>query len=150
MHRLRPLPRHLDALAVLPVLQGCPRAELVAVDRFTTTVSFSPGDVLCREGAPGREAFLILEGEAEVRVGDHIVARLGRGSFCGEMALVERGLRTATVTAASRMDALAMSVSEFDNLLDGAPSVRRLLLRALTQRLRDADVAFGAGASAVS
>ena len=139
MYRSRAERRHLKALASIPALRACPQSELAAVARYTTPISLPAGAVLCREGTKGLEAFVIVEGEAEVTVDGRTIARLGPGAFCGEMALVERGVRTATVTAITPMEALAMSVSEFESLLADAPCLLRSMVLTLSARLRDAD-----------
>ena len=68
------------------------------------------------------------------------IARLGPGTFCGEMALLERGVRSATVTAVGPMTVLALSASEFDLLVRDAPTVTHKMLVALSNRLRTAEV----------
>ena len=129
----------IDALAEIPLLRGCSRRDLVMVDRCTTRVDLEPGATLCQEGRLGREAFLIVDGEADVVVGSVIVARLAAGDICGEMALLDRTARTATVTALTPMTVLAMSRGEFDTLVGSASSFTRRLLHTTAARLRDAD-----------
>lgn len=144
MHRSHAQRRHLDALARIPALTACPRTELAAIARHTTPASIPAGFTLCREGETGREAFIIVSGEADVAIGGRTVARLGAGAFCGEMALVERGARSATVTAATAMDLLVMSISEFTSLLASAPCMTRQMAVELSRRLRTADRAVSA------
>ena len=67
----------LEALGELSILRGCPRGELETVESHTTSVRVLAGSLLCREGEYGQEAFIIVEGEAEVTIGDTTVARLG-------------------------------------------------------------------------
>lgn len=93
--------------------------ELARADRLLTRVSVRAGAELCREGALGQEAFVLLEGTATVERGGATVATVGRGDVVGEMALLEPPFRrTATVRAVTDVTVLAMNSREFDALLD--------------------------------
>jgi CRP-like cAMP-binding protein len=104
-------------LRKLPMFAGLSRRALARVDALLTPVVFNDGDVLCVEGKLGREAFVIVDGEVEVSRGADHVATLGGGSVVGELALLGHGPRTATVTAAGRVEALVMSAQEFASVL---------------------------------
>jgi CRP/FNR family transcriptional regulator, cyclic AMP receptor protein len=95
----------LDAsqLKSIPLFQDVPEDELRQIAGFAQEVKVDQGRELVREGDFSYEFMLIEEGEAEVtRGGDH-VADLGPGDFFGEMGLLEKTLRNATVTAKSPM-----------------------------------------------
>lgn len=126
-------------------MQGCSSTVLEAIDRASITRSLEPGVVLCHEGAPGREAFLILEGEVVVEIGGIEVARVGRGSFVGEMALLDRKPRTATVTAVTPLTALVFSIREFQAIVRDAPALSRRLSAELSERLRATQQSAAAG-----
>ena len=98
-----------------------------------------PGEVLVQEGTVGREFLVIAEGTAVVMVGDESIARVGPGDFVGEIAMLDRGFRTATVVAETDMVVEICGTSEFAVLLAGAPTLTRKLLIGLAQRLRTAD-----------
>ncbi|MGH9138161.1 MAG: cyclic nucleotide-binding domain-containing protein [Acidimicrobiales bacterium] len=129
----------LDGLGRIDAFRECSRKELAAVDRLTTETSVPDGAVLCREGGLGQESFVIVDGEATVTVNGIEVARVGPGTFCGEMALLEHGVRCATVTAEMPMRVLVLSIREFDELLAAAPTVTQRMLAELSSRLRTAD-----------
>src|SRR5262245_3862113 len=103
----------IEALEALPILHGCPRRELEIVNAHTTSVKVLAGTTLCTEGEWGQEAFIVVDGEAEVSVGGTAIARLGAGAVLGEMALLEHGFRSATVTAVTPMTVLAMTPRDF-------------------------------------
>jgi CRP-like cAMP-binding protein len=106
---------------------------------------FGEGETLCREGEIGRQAFVVLRGEAVVEIGGSRVATLGPGAVVGEMALIDRGRRSATVTALSPMTVLTLSVLEFGSLLDAGGAPVREILMQLTARLREVErVSFSA------
>ena len=101
-------------------------------------VAIPAGKTLCEQGSLGREAFVILEGTAEVRSNDKKVASVGPGTCVGELALLDHGPRTATVIAETDVTALVIGVREFSAIVDEVPSIAHKLLRALAARIRDA------------
>ena len=126
----------LDQLGAVALFRGCPRKELAAIARVTYPVTMAAGTVLCRQGQRGDEAFVIIDGQAVATVDGTEVARLGPGSVCGEMALLDGGGRSATVTAVTPMNVFALSIRDFDQLLYVAPTAVRRMLVSLTGRLR--------------
>ncbi|MHB8466970.1 MAG: Crp/Fnr family transcriptional regulator [Acidimicrobiales bacterium] len=144
MHTLRHRDTYPKDLGSIAPFVGCADKELVTIDRFTTRHRVPTGTVLCQEGRVGREAFVIVDGEAAVTVGGTEIARLGPGSFCGEMALLERDRRSATVTTVTPTEVLVLSIADFDQLMAAAPTVTRRLLVSLSGRLRHADEEWSA------
>lgn len=135
---------HLEVLASVPLFSACSKRELQAVARASDQIELPAGRVLCEQDSIGREAFIILEGTAEVRRNNRKVATLGRGDCVGEMALLDHGPRTATVTAATDMSVLVLGVREFAGIIDAVPPIAHKLLRALASRIRELDVkAYG-------
>src|SRR5918995_4358782 len=89
----------VEALKRAPLFEGLSRKELVELARVTEDLEIPPGKVLCKEGEIGHEFFVIVDGEVEVtRKGKRVATRAG-GEFFGEIALLEKTRRTATVTA---------------------------------------------------
>ena len=101
--------------------------------------SARPGQVLVRQGEPGEEFFVIIEGRAAVIRNDSYLAVRGPGSFVGELALLDRGKRSASVVAETKMRLLVMSVREFNSLRHVAPSVSHKMLLELGSSLRRSD-----------
>lgn len=122
------------ALEHVGLFAGCSRPELEAIDHLTTRTTVAPGAVLCREGCVGRQAFILTVGEAVVTVADTEIARLGPGTICGEMALLDREMRNATVTAVTDLEVLALSLSEFAQLRRCAPTVAQRVLAIASKR----------------
>jgi cAMP-dependent protein kinase regulator len=101
----------LDAsrLKSLPLFKDVPDEELVQIAGFAQEVNVEQGRELVREGDFSYEFMAIEEGEAEVsRHGEH-VADLGPGDFFGEMGLLEKTLRNATVTAKTPMKLVTLT-----------------------------------------
>ena len=135
---------HLDHLASVPLFSACSKKELQAVARASDEVDLPAGKVLCEQGTIGREAFIIVTGTAEVRRNGRKVADVGPGSCFGELALLDHGPRTATVTATSDVTVLVLAAREFAALLDQVPPIAHKLLRSLAERVRTLDArAYG-------
>jgi CRP-like cAMP-binding protein len=88
-----------------------------------------------REGDRGREFFVLVEGNADVRKGNRKVNTMGKGDFFGEIALVSQKPRTATVTTSSPARALVVTEQSFRSLINRAPDVQRKVLQALADRV---------------
>ena len=110
------------------------------VDQFQA-VTFVPGDVLLKEGDTATAAYLIESGTVEVSKmadGRRIVLNtLGSGSIVGEMALIDRAPRSATVTATAKTIALIIDQKVFDRVLASAEPVLKALVLAYTNHLRN-------------
>lgn len=130
---------YLEHLSRVPMFSACSRQELQAIARRSTDVSFPAGEVLLREGEPGYEAFVIVDGAVQVSRGGREVAVLGAGDFFGELALLDRSPRTATVTTVAPTEAVVLTLQEFDALLEEAPTLARKILQGLARRLGEID-----------
>ena len=102
------------------------------------------GAELIREGEPAGEFYVVVEGEVDVRRRGRRVAHLGEGSFVGEIALLSRSPRTATVIASTPLRVLAISGRDFVALLDTLPELWLKVARTLADRV-DADEASDGG-----
>lgn len=131
---------HLDHLAEVPLFSACTRKDLEKIARASDEVEVKAGRVLVEQGRPGHEFFLILDGEATVRRDNRKVASLGRGQYFGELSLLDRGPRTATVTADTDMRVLVLGQREFLGVLDDVPGLSYKILRIMAHRLREADL----------
>ncbi len=120
--------RHVDLFA------SCSDHELRVIDSLMTPVSVPAGRVLMREGDIGLECFAVESGEAVVTRDGTEIARRGPGTIVGEMALLDHGPRTATVTAATPVEAYVLNRGEFASLLVDAPEVAEKITRELESR----------------
>lgn len=135
---------HLQHLASVPLFATCSRRELQRIARSSDELTVPAGRVLTKQGDLGHECFVIVEGTVSVERNGSAVATLGPGSCVGELALLDRGPRTATVTAATELTVLVMTPAAFRSLLDQVPLLAVKLLTVLAGRLREADErAFG-------
>ena len=126
----------LDPLRTIPLFRSCSDRSLEVIAGITQETRFPPGAVLVREGDAGESLILIRSGAATVEQGGRTLRRLGSGDFLGEIALIDGGRRTATVTATEPIDALVIDRAGFTRLMDEFPVIRFDLVTALTERLR--------------
>ena len=118
-----------------PLFEGLSRKQLGLIARLTDDLDVPDGTVLCRQGSRGREFFVIIEGEAEVTQDGRRLRKLGPGDFFGEIALLERVKRTATVTATTPLRFFVVSDMAFRSVLDADPGIELKILRSLALRV---------------
>ena len=128
-----------DHLATVPLFTACSKKELGVIAKAGTEMSFPDGTELMKQDQSAREAFVITEGTVVVKRNGRKVAELGPGAILGEMGLLDKGPRTATVTTQGPVEALVLGPREFSGLLDEVPSISHKLLKALAARIRDLD-----------
>jgi CRP-like cAMP-binding protein len=138
-HTLRRRDEKVERLRHVPLFSACTDSELALIARNVDEHRLEAGEVLTRQGEVGREFFVIVRGTAEVRIDDTAVTRIGPGDFVGELALLDRRCRTATVVAETPLVTVVSGPTEFAELLAKAPNMTRKLLAGLAGRLRAAD-----------
>jgi CRP-like cAMP-binding protein len=119
----------------VPLFEGLSRSELTELARATDDLALGAGAVLCKEGAPGREFLVIVEGSVEVTKNGKQVAERGPGDFIGEIALIATPRRTATVTATTPLRCFVLTSRDFHRVLDENANVHRKVMRVLAERL---------------
>jgi HEAT repeat protein/MFS family permease len=111
--------------------------ELRAVAELAETTRFEAGNVIVVEGAPGDALFILLRGEVEVSRAGASLATLRDGECFGELALLDRGTRSATVTARTDCETAKIRAEDFHDLLDEVPSIARAMLAILARRTQN-------------
>jgi CRP/FNR family transcriptional regulator, cyclic AMP receptor protein len=125
----------VEAIKRVPLFKKLSKKGLQEVASVADEIDFPEGKALTKEGERGREFFILLDGEAEVRRQSERIAVLGKGDFLGEIALVTKLPRTATVTTTSPVRALVITDRDFSLLLKRSPMVGQGVLEALGERL---------------
>lgn len=128
-----------DQLANVPLFSALSKRDLQRVAKASDEVQMAAGRMLVEQGRTGHEFFLILEGEAVVRRNNRKVAELGPGQYFGELAILDRGPRSASVVANTDMRVLVLGQREFVGVVDSIPGMAYKMLTSMAQRLRDAD-----------
>jgi CRP/FNR family transcriptional regulator, cyclic AMP receptor protein len=129
----------LDHLAEVPLFSALSKKDLQLVARNAEDVKVDAGKVLVSEGSAGTEFFVIVDGKARVTRRGKKIAELGPGGFFGDLALLDRAPRNATVVAETPMEVLVLGQREFAALIDEVPGFAHKLLAGLARRLREAD-----------
>ena len=125
----------VELLHGIPLFSQCSRRDLGAISGIADEIDLKEGKELTRQGKPGREFFVLIDGSADVRKNNRKVATLKGGDFFGEIALIHHAPRNATVTAATPVRALVIMDRDFKRLLDEQPEIQRKVLVALAERV---------------
>jgi CRP/FNR family cyclic AMP-dependent transcriptional regulator len=118
-----------------PLFANCSKRELEEIAHLADEIDLNEGKEMTRQGSPGREFFVLLEGEADVTKDGRAINQLSAGDFFGEIALVSDSPRTATVTATTPVRALVITDRSFRRLLKDQPAIQNKVLAALAARL---------------
>jgi CRP-like cAMP-binding protein len=127
--------RKMDLLKRVPLFSGCSKQELGQVSRIADEIDLREGKTLIKEGTPGREFFVLVDGTAEIRRKGKKIDTAGPGDFFGEMALLSDQPRNATVVTTSQVDALVVTARNFRMLIETNPLIALKVMRAVADRL---------------
>ena len=128
-----------DDLTGVPLFAGLSDEERSILAEWFEVSNSNTGTVLVSEGAAGYSFYVLLDGAAEVKVGDETVATYGPGDFFGEMAILGGGRRNATVTVTAPARLLSMFGTEFRMLQEVQPDVAARLEETTRQRAAELD-----------
>jgi len=127
-----------QALRSAPLFADLDEGDLQGILAIGRTETFDAGTPIVREGDAGDGMYLVLEGAAEVDVGGRF-HRMGPGDFFGEMALLSRRKRIATVRATEPVRALVIPPDAFRSFVLDHPRVALSMLEAVVERLREVE-----------
>lgn len=126
----------IDLIKGVPLFSGASKAELAKIAAIADEVDLPAGKTLIKEGDTGREFFVLIEGTADVTQGGRKIGKvMGPGDFFGEIALISKAPRTATITTTSPVRALVITDRAFRQLLEQSPEIAVGVLTALAERL---------------
>jgi CRP-like cAMP-binding protein len=125
----------VELIKRVPLFAECSRKDLNEIAGIADEIDLREGKELTTEGRPGREFFVLIEGEADVKKRSRRVNTLGPGDFFGEIALVTQRPRTATVVATAPVRALVITDRSFRSLLQHQPAIQGKVMSALAARL---------------
>lgn len=131
---------YLEHLAEVPLFRACGRKDLETIARHAEDLNVAAGRDLIKEGAVGaQEFFVIAGGKATVTRKGKKIATLGPGDYFGELALLDRAPRNATVTATTDVEVVVLTQRDFSTVLQDVPAIASKLLAGMARRLREAD-----------
>ena len=125
----------IELLRHVPLFEGCSKQELQKIAQIADQLDMPEGKVLIKEGDRGREFFVIVEGDVEVRRKGRRVKNLGPGDFIGEISLLSKIPRVATVKSLTPVSLLVITDRAFLALLEQAPSLAVKVARTLAERV---------------
>jgi CRP-like cAMP-binding protein len=128
-----------EVLAQVPLFSMLPKKELDSLARNAHDLTFPPGAVLTEEEGVGVTFGVIVEGQAAVSVHGRAARTLGPGDYFGEMALIDRSYRSATITAETQLRCLLFTAWVFRPFAIAHPESAWALLEMMVQRVRDAE-----------
>jgi CRP/FNR family cyclic AMP-dependent transcriptional regulator len=125
----------VELIKKAPLFSECSRKDLNEIAGIADEIDLREGKELTKEGRPGREFFVLVEGTADVKKGNRRINKMGAGDFFGEISLITQRPRTATVTATSPVRALVITDRSFRSLLEHQPEIQGKVMSALAARL---------------
>ena len=128
----------IDELAGMALFADLGRPELAGIAHTLEEEWYADGQRILREGLSGTGFFIVLEGEVAVRLGDTELARLRRGAYFGESAILLGELPGADVVAAGRVRVVNLAGPALQDFLMRHPNVMYRMLQEQTRRLRGA------------
>lgn len=131
------MPLTPDQLKQVPLFSDLDRRELESVAATMRERTFRAGESATQEGQSGVGFFVIESGEASVEIGGKEVRKLGAGDYFGEIALIARSPRSATITAESDLRCYGLTPWDFKPLVEANGSIAWKLLQTLAQRLAE-------------
>ena len=126
----------LELLHAIPLFERLDRHHLERLGMLTEEVDVPSGKVLIRQGETGDDMMIVAAGQVGVERDGERINQLGPGDFFGEIAIIQRGPRTATVTAEGPTRLLVLNHRDFHSLLDEFPEVADEVMLTLAQRVR--------------
>ena len=103
------------------------------------TQTFAAGETIFTEGTPGREMYVVLEGNVNIRVGDKTLDVAGPGGIFGEMALIDSSARSATAIAKDNCTVALVDEIQFLRMMEQTPLFTLNVMQILAGRLRRMD-----------
>ena len=128
----------VELLRRVPLFTDFDKGDLERLARSFKERTFEAGHTVAEEGKGGAGFFVIESGEASVSVRGEERAKLGPGDYFGEIALIDDGARSATITADSDLRCYGLASWEFRPLVESSASIAWQLLETLAKRLRAA------------
>ena len=125
----------VELLKSVPLFSKLDKKGLQDVAQIADELDLPAGKEMATEGDRGREFFVLLKGEADVTKGGQRINTMKQGDFFGEIALVTKMPRTASVTATTDVDVLVITERAFDSLLKKSPEIGRSVAEALAERV---------------
>ena len=129
----------LQYLAQVPLFSSCSTRDLCKIAKAADRINMVAGTTIITQGTAGKQAFVLLSGSATVKRNGKKIATVQAGAIVGELSLLDRGSRTATVVCDTDCELLVIDARHLFAVIDEVPAMAHKLLAALATRIRDLD-----------
>jgi CRP-like cAMP-binding protein len=129
----------LQYLAQVPLFSSCSTRDLGKIAKAADRINMVAGTTIITQGTSGKQAFVLLSGSATVKRNGKKIATVQAGAIVGELSLLDRGSRTATVVCDTDCELLVVDARHLFAVIDEVPAMAHKLLAALATRIRDLD-----------
>jgi CRP-like cAMP-binding protein len=137
------VPASEDLIRQVPLFADLDKRDVQGLASTMKQRDYDAGDTIATEGATGIGFFIIDEGEATVSVHGEEIGTLKHGDYFGEVALIDDGSRTATITAKTPLKAYGITSWEFRPLVENNAALAWKMLQTMAKRLRAAEQRAG-------
>jgi CRP-like cAMP-binding protein len=134
-----------DFIRKVPLFAGLLQSEVDRIALVMHPLQLREGELVCSEGDPGHQFYVIADGEVAVERGGKTVTKLHGGDYFGELALLDRGPRSASVRALGDSKVYVLNEQSFVGVLNEVPALAQKLLASLAARLREAEARASMG-----
>ena len=125
----------IDLIRKVPLFSRLSKPELRDLAMLADEIDLRDGKEMTRQGHPGREFFVLLEGTADVRKNGRKINSLGPGDFFGEIGMLDRGPATATVVTDGPVEAMVLSHTQFRDAIKANDNLALQVIAAMAKRL---------------
>jgi CRP-like cAMP-binding protein len=129
----------VDLLAASSLFAGLNKRQLSALNRHLDEVRIPAGRTIINQGSVGYEACVVLEGSVVIERDGALLENAGPGAVFGEMAMIDKGIRTASVVATTDVILAVLGPRSFDLAVEEIPGLAKVLLQNMSRRLRSMD-----------
>lgn len=129
----------LQYLSQVPLFSSCSTRDLGKIAKAADRINMVAGTTIITQGTAGKQAFVLLSGSATVKRNGKKIATVEAGAIVGELSLLDRGSRTATVMCDTDCELLVIDARHLFAVIDEVPAMAHKLLAALATRIRDLD-----------
>lgn len=133
-------PEHVEFLSSVPMFAHLPERSLKRLALMAIDVTHEKGHIVVKQGKGAHFLHIIISGEASVSADGIHITQLGPRDYFGEIAVIEGGKRTATVTAATDLRILGIDSTAFRRLVQSDPQLVANLPDSIADRLRELHV----------
>ena len=126
-----------EQLAEAELFRGLNARKLRTISSLMTRVDLAAGTVITKEGRPGSQFVVLLDGVVAIGACDRVIATRGPSDFLGEISLLGARVQTATALATTPVTAAVFSKPDFWSMLAEVPSAGEVLRAAMTERLAE-------------